>query len=75
MKIAPRFSPQLFAFFMSCIMAFIMTAFITWINTGMTEGYVGRWMHSFVFAWPLAMACILLFANRIRGFVAKLTTQ
>ncbi|MDH2915786.1 MAG: DUF2798 domain-containing protein [Gallionella sp.] len=60
---------------MSCVMAFIMTAFITWVNTGLDDGYVARWMHSFVLAWPLAMACILLFANRIRGFIAKLTAQ
>jgi hypothetical protein len=75
MRIAPRFAPQLFALFMSCIMAFIMTAFITWVNTGLDDGYAARWMHSFVLAWPLAMACILLFANRIRGFIAKLTVQ
>ncbi|NOT99112.1 MAG: DUF2798 domain-containing protein [Sideroxydans sp.] len=52
-----------------------MTAFITWINTGLADGYIGRWMHSFIYAWPLAMACIVLFANRIRGFIGKLTTQ
>ncbi len=75
MRIAPRFIPLLFPFFMSLVMAFIMTAFITWINTGLADGYVGRWMYSFVFAWPLAMACIVLFANRIRGFIGKLTTQ
>lgn len=60
---------------MSLIMAFIMTAFITLINTGLADGYIGRWIHSFIYAWPLAMACIVLFANRIRGFIGKLTTQ
>jgi hypothetical protein len=75
MRIAPRFIPLLFPFFMSLVMAFIMTAFITWVNTGLTEGYLGRWVTSFVMAWPLAMACIVLFANRIRAFIAQLTAQ
>lgn len=75
MKIPPRVTPFLFPFFMSLVMAFIMTAFITWINTGLDEGYVGRWLHSFIYAWPLAMACIVLFANRIRMLIGKLTAQ
>jgi fructose-specific phosphotransferase system IIC component len=75
MRIPSRFIPLLFPFFMSLVMAFIMTAFITWINTGLADGYVGRWMHSFLLAWPLAMACIVLFANRIRTMTSKLSTQ
>ncbi len=75
MKISPRLVPLLFPFFMSLVMAFIMTAFITWINTGSGDGYIGRWMYSFIFAWPLAMACIVLFANRIRMMIGKLTAQ
>ncbi len=60
---------------MSFVMAFIMTGFVTWVNTGMDEGFTARWMHSFIAAWPVAMICILLFANRIRGLVTKLTAQ
>jgi len=60
---------------MSCIMAFIMTGFVTWVNTGMDNGYAGRWMRAFLLAWPLAMSCILLFADRIRRWAARLTTQ
>ena len=75
MSIPVRYSPQLFALFMSLIMAFIMTAFITWVNTGIDAGYTARWMHSFILAWPVAMLCILLFAHRVRTLIAKLTTQ
>ena len=60
---------------MSCVMAFIVSAFVTWINTGMGAGYVGRWMHAFLLAWPVAMTCILLFVNKVRNLVAKLTSQ
>jgi Protein of unknown function (DUF2798) len=73
MRIPPRYSPLLFALLMSLVMAFIVTGFVTWINTGMGEGYIGRWMLSFFSAWPVAMVCILLFVNKVRSLVAKLT--
>jgi hypothetical protein len=73
MRIPPRYTPLLFALLMSFVMAFIMTAFVTWINTGKGEGFTGRWMHSFLLAWPVAMICILLFVNRVHSLVAKLT--
>ena len=60
---------------MSCVMAFIVSAFVTLVNTGLSEGYVGRWMHAFFLAWPVAMTCILLFVNKVRNLVAKLTAQ
>jgi hypothetical protein len=73
MRIPPRYAPLLFALLMSFVMAFIVTAIVTWINTGMGEGYIGRRILSFFSAWPVAMVCILLFVNRIRSLVAKLT--
>jgi|CXWL01.1.fsa_nt_gi hypothetical protein len=75
MRIAPRYAPQLFALFMSFVMAFIMTAFVTWVNTGLTEGYFSRWGHAFITAWPVALICVLLFAGRIRALVGKLTSE
>jgi hypothetical protein len=75
MRIPSRYAPLLFAFLMSCIMAFIVSAFVTLINTGMNDGFVGRWMHAFSLAWPVAMFCVLLFVNKVRKLVAKLTTQ
>ena len=75
MSISSRYATQLFALFMSFTMAFIMTAFVTWVNTGMDDGYTGRWMHAFTLAWPLALVCLLLLTNRIRGLVTRLTTQ
>ena len=75
MRVPQRYAPQLFAFLMSFVMAFIVTAFVTWSNTGMGEGFAGRWMHAFILAWPVAMTCILLFVNKVRNLVAKLTAQ
>jgi Protein of unknown function (DUF2798) len=72
---ASRYAPQLFALLMSFVMAFIMTAFVTWVNTGLTEGYFARWGHAFISAWPVALICVLLFAGRIRTLVGKLTSE
>ena len=75
MRVAAKYATQLFAFFMSLAMAFVMTAYITWVNTGLGAGYLGRWGHAFIMAWPVAMICVLLFAGRIRVLVAKLTAE
>jgi hypothetical protein len=75
MRVAPRHAAKLFALLMSLVMAFIMTAFITWVNTGLGEGYLARWSHAFIMAWPLAMICVLVFAGRIRALVTKLIAQ
>jgi hypothetical protein len=75
MHIPPRYAPLLFAFLMSCLMAFIVSAFVTSVNTGLNDGFLGRWMHSFAVAWPVAMVCILLFVNKVRNLVVKLTEQ
>lgn len=74
MKFHPKYAPQIFALLMSLVMALIMTAFITGFNTGWSGDYLHRWMRSFLPAWPLAMICILMFANKIRILATKLTT-
>jgi hypothetical protein len=39
---------------MAGIMAFLMTAFITWFNLGFRPDFVWLWLKAFVVAWPLA---------------------
>ncbi len=39
---------------MSAIMAFIMTAVITFINLGLPHNFLALWARAFVIAWPLA---------------------
>jgi hypothetical protein len=38
----------------AAIMAFLMTAVITYINLGLPPDFLRRWMHAFVIAWPFA---------------------
>ncbi len=39
---------------MAAIMAFLMTAFVTWLNLGMRPDFFWLWMRAFAIAWPLA---------------------
>ena len=39
---------------MAAIMAFMMTAFVTWLNLGMRPDFLQLWMRAFLTAWPLA---------------------
>ncbi len=39
---------------MACVMAFLMTALITWLNLGFPPDYFRRWMTAFAIAWPAA---------------------
>jgi len=75
MHIPSRYTPLVFAFMMSCIMVFVVSGFVTWANVGFAEGFVSRWMHAFIIGWPVAMCCILLFANKVRALTEKLTGQ
>jgi nucleoside permease NupC len=39
---------------MAGVMAFLMTALITYLNLGFPPDYVARWIKAFVIAWPAA---------------------
>ncbi|AWI76253.1 hypothetical protein CEW83_14360 [Parazoarcus communis] len=39
---------------MAGIMAFLMTAIITWLNLGFPPDFFLRWVKAFIVAWPLA---------------------
>lgn len=41
---------------MAGIMAFLMTAVVTWLNLGFPPDYLSRWMQAFAVAWPIAVA-------------------
>ena len=71
-KIPTRFAPVIFALLMSCVMVFVMSGFITAVNTGIDSAFVKRWSLSFVSAWPVAFVCVLLFAGRVRKVVGRI---
>ena len=69
--IVARFAPLVFAVLMSIYMVTAMTFVITWVNTGMTDGFALRWFRAFYIAWPIAFILIMLGAPRLQKLVAK----
>ncbi len=67
-KIPARYTPVVFAFFMSAIMAFLMCLVIVAINTGLTGQYVMRVLKAYVLAMPTAF----VFLQLVRPLVMKL---
>ena len=47
---------------MAGIMAFLMTAFITWFNLGFRPDFVWLWLKAFIVAWPLASGAAFIAA-------------
>lgn len=50
----------IFPAILSCVMAFLMTAVVTFLNVGAPPDFVARWLHAFVIAWPLAYIAALI---------------
>ncbi|PRY72533.1 DUF2798 domain-containing protein [Halomonas ventosae] len=72
MLFPPRFAPLVFAVLMSLYMVTLMTFVITWVNTGLGNGFAGRWWRAFYIAWPIAVMLILLGAPRLQRLAALL---
>jgi predicted PurR-regulated permease PerM len=44
----------IFPILMSAVMAFLMTALVTWLNLGLPPDFLMRWGRAFAVAWPCA---------------------
>ena len=60
-----KYAQPLFVILMSFSMSVIMCGVVVAVNTGIGEGFLGRWFYSWMFAFPVAliaaftMACLL----------------
>lgn len=70
MKLSARATPYVFAFYMSTIMAFLMSLVITAANSGIEEDYLSNALHAYQLAMPVAFLCILV----VRPIVVKLVS-
>lgn len=73
--IKPRYAPFVFAVLMSLYMVSGMTFVITWVNTGLTAGFLLRWAKAFTVAWPIAFLLVMAGAPRIRRFVEGMVSK
>jgi len=62
------------SFFMSMVLSFFMTAWITYINLGLIEGYLGLWMKAWGLAWPAAFTIAFVSGPYVMKLTKKLAS-
>ncbi|WP_309486596.1 DUF2798 domain-containing protein [Sinorhizobium sp. 8-89] len=67
-KMPAKSVPVVFAFFMSAIMALLMSSVTVAANTGFDDGYPLRVITSYALAMPVAFVCVLI----VRPLVTRL---
>ena len=50
-----KYAQPLFVILMSFSMSVIMCGVVVAVNTGIGEGFLGRWFYSWIFAFPVAL--------------------
>lgn len=67
-KLHPVATPYVFAFYMSSIMALLMSFVITAANAGVTPDYLSNVLKAYQLAMPVAFVCVLM----VRPVVVRL---
>lgn len=65
----------IFPVLMAGVMAFLMTALITWLNLGFPPNYFALWIRAFVIAWPAAAVAAFIaipLARRATATIVRL---
>ena len=71
--IPKKFSNLVFTLIMGFGMSLLMTLIITYINTGMDNEFVDRFLKAWSISFPIAITAILIVAPIARKFVDKIT--
>ena len=68
-----KYSNLLFILVMGFGMSLLMTLIITYINTGMDNEYIDRFLKAWSISLPIAIIAALLVGTPIKKFVDKIT--
>ena len=68
-----KYSNLLFILIMGFGMSLLMTLIITYVNTGMDNGYFNRFLKAWAFGLPIAITAALLIGPFTKKFVDKIT--
>ena len=69
-----KYSQLLFVLIVGFFTSLIMTLLITYINTGIDEFYINRFLKAWVVSLPIAIATVLTISPFIKKFVEKITS-
>ncbi len=64
----------IFPVLMAGVMAFLMTALITWLNLGFPPNFFSLWMKAFAIAWPMASLAAFLAIPLARSATQKIVS-
>lgn len=64
----------IFTVLFSCCLSFIMSAWVTYINIGLTSDFINRWALAFINAWPAAFTAAYLLSSIVMKFTVFLIT-
>lgn len=70
-KLPGKTTSIVFAFYMSAIMAFLLCAIITAVNTGMNDHYLFAVISAYKIAMPAAFVCVMIVKPIVMRLVAK----
>ena len=68
-----KYSQLLFVLIVGFFTSLIMTLLITYINTGIDEFYINRFLKAWVVSLPIAIATVLTISPFKKKFVEKIT--
>lgn len=64
-----------FAILMSMVLTFFMSAWVTFINIGVIDGFVNYWMSAWLLAWPAAGLISFISAPRIHRIANQISRK
>ena len=71
--IPKKYSNFVYILIMGFGMSLLMTLIITFINTGMDDKFINRFLKAWSISFPIAITAILIVAPATRKFVDKIT--
>ena len=71
--IPKKYSNFVYILIMGFGMSLLMTLIITFINTGMDDKFINRFLKAWSLSFPIAITAILIVAPITRKFVDKIT--
>jgi phosphotransferase system glucose/maltose/N-acetylglucosamine-specific IIC component len=75
MKLSKKWRPYLFAAIMAFAMGFFMSLILTWVNTGLTNGFLDRWLNAFGVGICVAFPISILIAPHANSLLNRVVNN
>lgn len=71
MKLPHKYTSIAFAVYMAGVIAFVMSAVLTALASGLSQGYFFRVLSAYTVAFPVAFICVMVFRPFVLFLVRK----